>query len=81
MKDIVGQVSIHRLLITELGDFLIEVYSDPGMMGSSFPLLLHRGLSFAHAADRSKLLSLLHYDKNKKITEIWEPENQKKARK
>ena len=70
MKALTSQVFINRLLIAELGGFWIEVHFDPGMMGSSLPLLLHHGLSFARVADRSRFLSLLHYDGNKKTTEI-----------
>jgi len=57
-KFIASQVFIHRLQITELGGFWNKVYYDPGMMGSSLPLLLYRGLSFALTADRNRCLSL-----------------------
>jgi len=50
-KFITGQVLIYHFLITEFGVLWIKVHSDPGMMGSSPPLLLHRELSNAHVAD------------------------------
>ena len=65
-KTIVCQIFIHLLLTTEHGGFQIEVHPDPGTMESSFPLSLHLGLSFARTANRTRLLTLLHRNKNEK---------------
>ena len=70
-----------RLLITELEGFWIKVHSDPGIMGSSLPLLRHHDLSFACAVDYIRFLSLPYCNRNKKTTEFWESKDQKRARK
>ena len=78
-KVITSQVSIHRLLITKLGGFWIEVHSDLNTMGSSF--LLSSTVNFHLPAPLIVAdYSLLHCDRNKKTAEIWEPEDQKRTR-
>jgi len=62
-KTIIRQIFIHCLLIMEPGGFWIEVHPDPGTMGSSLPLFLCRGLSFARTADHTGFLSL-HRNRN-----------------
>jgi len=78
-RSIASHVSIHRLLNIELGGFWIEVHSDPGIIGSSFPL--------SSTTDFPLLVTLVIADFSSSfiVTEIrkngWEQEDQKRARK